>query len=575
MLTLLRIARFAVIDELEVRFEPGMNVLTGETGAGKSILVNALHLLLGGRATADVVRTGHDECTVEALFEPSDPAAFDAGLDAAGLPPCADGQLVVRRAVHREGRSRAWVNGSPATASQLAQATSRLVDISSQHEHTSLLDESGHLDLLDAFAGLGTRREAYRTAWDALSAAGRLLTSLQTSEAERARRLDYVRFQLDELERADPRPGEDSALAEERTRLASAEKLREAASGAESLLYSRDGAAVELLDRAAGDLEKAAGADPALKPLADSLRESVVRVSDAARELGRYARALHADPARLEALDDRLDVLRRLARKHGGDLASVLRRRDEMRLEVSQLVSHEEHLAAAQADHARRLDEAGRLADALSSARTAAAGRFAAAVVEQLGALDMKRTVLEVRVEPLAASEGSVEAGGVRLDARGRDGVRFLFSPNPGEEPRPLARIASGGELSRAMLALKRVLARRDPVETWIFDEVDAGIGGATGEVVGRMLRDAAHDRQVLCITHLAQIAACAGTHFVVRKETRAGRTRTGLERLEGADERRRELARMLSGHVTDASLRHAGELVERGTPPRRASRRG
>ncbi|MFM2152874.1 MAG: hypothetical protein RL199_1309 [Pseudomonadota bacterium] len=569
MLSRLRIAHFAIIDALEVSFGPGFNVVTGETGAGKSILIDALHLLLGGRAQSDLVRTGFDECSVEGLFDPLDVAALDARLDTLGLPACDDDQLVIRRTVHREGRSRAWVNGAASTMAQLSQVVRGLVDISGQHEHTSLLDPAGHLKLLDLSAGISGDLSAYRVAFESLAAADKALKALQLNEAERARRIDYLQFQLEEVDKVDPRPGEEESLKADRQRLASAGKLRDATSGAEALLYSRDGSAAELAGSAADDLEKAAALDPALAPLAESLRAAVDQLEEVARDLGKYARGVDDDPARLEEVDERLEAIKKLCRKHGGDLARVLARRDEMRAELSQLTGHAEAIEGAEAARAKALKEARRLADVLTKKRTAASTAFAATVVARLSDLDMKRTVFEVRIAPHGAgAEGAIDAGEGRLTADGQDGIEFLLSPNPGEEPKPLARIASGGELSRVMLAIKRLLAERDPVETYVFDEVDAGIGGTTGEVVGRMIGEVACERQVLCITHLPQIAAWGDAHFHVAKTVKDGRTQSAVSRLDGTEAREQEIARMLSGHLTAASLAHARELIAKNDAP-------
>lgn len=565
MLHTLRISHFAIIDALEVRFEAGFNVLTGETGAGKSILIDALHLILGGRAYADVVRTGHDEASVEALVEALDVPALDARLEAAGLPKCSDGQLLLRRSVHREGRSRAWINGALATASQLQHIARGLVDISSQHEHTSLLDPAQHLSFVDAYGGLGPQVAEYRAAYELLAESARRLEKLQLSEAERVRRVDFLRFQLDEIDKVDPQPDEDVQLAAERQKLASAGKLRAATGEAEGLLYSRDGSVVEQLSSAAQDLEKAAVLDPALKTLAETLRGSLDTLSDAARDLGRYMRSVQDDPARLAELDDRLEALKRLARKHGGDLAAVLKRREEMATELVGLERHEEQLAEAEAERAERLAAAKVLADELTKARTKAAQAFGEVVVARLADLEMQRTRFVVQLSVPGKDDEGVATNGVKLTPRGQDVAEFLLSPNPGEEPRSLSRIASGGELSRVMLAIKRVMAERDPVETYVFDEVDAGIGGATGEVVGRMIREVARERQVLCITHLPQIAAYGQAHYTVAKSVKDGRTQSQVTRLDDGDARHREVARMLSGHVTAASLAHAQELVARG----------
>lgn len=575
MLTQLRINHFAIIDALEARFERGFNVVTGETGTGKSILIDALHLLLGGRAQSDLVRTGHDECSVDGLVEPLDVPATNARLEAAGLPLCEDGQLVLRRTVHREGRSKAWLNGAPATMGQLASVVRGLVDISGQHEHTSLMDAEQHIGLVDLYAGLGPLLQRYAQAWKALSEAASKLRSLQMNEHQRAQRVDFLRFQLDEIDKLDPKLGEDEELKAERQKLAGAGRLREVTSEVESLLYSRDGAVVEVASKAADRVAKAAQLDPALAPLAEMLESAAAQFEEAARDLGRYARQIDDDPGRLEAIDDRLDGLKKLTRKHGGDVAAVLRRRDEMRTELSRLESHEESMADAEAQRKKAFSAAVALAAELTKERKKAGVKFAEAVVERLSALEMAKTVFVVQVTPLStAAEDALDGDGVRLNGTGQDQVEFLISPNPGEEPKPLQKVASGGELSRVMLAIKRVLAERDPVETYVFDEVDAGIGGATGETVGRMIREVSQERQVLCITHLPQIAAWADAHFVVEKGVVNGRTHSSLTRLRDEDDRRREVARMLSGHLTDASLQHAAELLRREEPAKPAKKR-
>lgn len=575
MLTQLRISHFAIIDALEANFERGFNVVTGETGAGKSILIDALHLLLGGRAQSELVRTGHDECSVDGLVEPLDLAATNARLEAAGLPACEDGQLVLRRTVHREGRSKAWLNGAPATMSQLASVVRGLVDISGQHEHTSLMDADGHIALVDLYAGLSPVLERYAQAWKALGEANATLRGLQLNEAQRTQRVDFLRFQLDEIDKVSPKAGEDEALQAERQKLASAGKLRDATSEAEQLLYAKDGAVVALATKAADRITKASALDPALAPLAESLRAAAVQLEEAARDLGRYARSVDDDPGRLDAIEERLEALKRLVRKHGGDVTAVLARREAMAAELSRLEDHEVSMADAQARQKKAVAAARVIAEELTQARKKAGVEFAKAVVERLATLEMKKTVFVVQVSPLGASENAIDGDGVRLDARGQDAVEFLISPNPGEEPKPLQKIASGGELSRVMLAIKRVLAERDPVETYVFDEVDAGIGGATGETVGRMIREVSGERQVLCITHLPQIAACADAHYVVEKGVREdGRTHSSLTRLEEGEARRREIARMLSGHLTEASLQHAAELLQRDEPPKPSKRR-
>ena len=548
MLELLRVRAFAIIEELEVHFASGFNVLTGETGAGKSILVDALHLVLGGRAQADSVRTGAEEAEVQALFRPRDPAECDGRLQGLGLP-AAGGELVVRRTVQREGRSRAWVNGALATAAQLQAATRGLLDISGQHEHVGLLDAALHLDLLDAHAQLGELKARFADAFASLAAAEKARAQLDSDESQRAQRADWLRFQLDELEKAEPQPGEDEQLAQERRVLAAAEKLRAGAEEAEAVLAESQPA------KAARRLEEMAAIDPALRRLAETVRGAAAELDEAARELSRYAARAGGDPQRLEDLDERIEVLRRLARKHGGTLAAALQRRDQMKAELASLENHDEELARREAEVQRLAVAARALAEKLSEKRRAAAGTFSKAVAQELSALGMARSEISVRFN--AAAEGAIAGMG----PQGLETAELLLSPNPGEELRPLSRIASGGELSRVLLAVKRVLAESDPVDAYLFDEVDAGIGGATADAVGRALSAVARRRQVICITHLPQIAVFASKHLTVEKEVLKGRTHSRVAAVDG-DERVRELARLLSGKTTEVALEHARELL-------------
>ncbi|MBS2021680.1 MAG: DNA repair protein RecN [Deltaproteobacteria bacterium] len=566
MLDLLRVKNFAIIDSLEVRFEPGFNALTGETGAGKSILVDALHLVLGGRAQADSVRTGAEEAEVEALFRPRDPEALDARLVALGLPAGGE-ELLVRRTVQREGRSRAFVNGALATASQVQQATKGIIDISGQHEHVGLLDPHSHLELLDVYAQLGAQRQAYEAAFMKLAEAEKARAALDSSESARAERAEWLRWQLDELVKIDPKPGEDDKLASERKLLAAAEKLRGGAEEAEESLRSGEGAAVERASRALKRLDELAQIDPQLAPLALSVRGAVAELDEAGRALGKYAARAGGDPARLEELDERLELLRKLARKHGGTLAAALEKRTSMQAELDALGNHGEELARRGAEVQKRALEALKLGRVLSEKRASAAAGFAKAVASELSALGMAKSELSIRFSPV--TEGGIPGpDGSVLGARGLETAELLLSPNPGEELRPLVRIASGGELSRVLLAVKKVLAEGDPVDGYLFDEVDAGIGGATADAVGRALTSVAKRRQVLCITHLPQIAAFAVRHLVVEKEVARGRTQSRVSPVEG-DARVHELARLLSGHVTDAALEHAHELLAKANETR------
>ena len=549
MLTALRIEHFAIIDALEIELGPGLTVLTGETGAGKSILVDALHLALGGRAQAEVVRTGCDEATVEALFQVG-PEIVER-LRELGLPE--GPELLVRRIVQRAGRSRVWVNGALCTVAVLERLARRLCDISSQHEHLSLLDPGCHLGLLDGCARVEALCERYGERFVRLGALQAEAAQLLGDDAERARRADYLAFQLKEIDEVDPQPDEERTLASERSVLASAAKQQLLAQAAEEALYSGEGAAAERIGHALARAAELAALDPAHASLHAQLASARAEVEEAARALARLSRGLREDPERLLALDDRLDALRKLARKHGGDLVALVARRAEMAAELSSIEGRSGRLEALQAELALALSEATAAAAELSAARGEAAARLAKSLQKELARLGMQKSRFEVRLDR------------VPLGPRGADHCEFFFSANQGEAPRPLARIASGGELSRLMLAFKRAGAGTDPVDVYVFDEVDSGIGGPTAQVVGRMLKEVSRERQVLCITHLPQIAAFADRHLAVRKTVERGRTSSGVALLTAADDRCREVARMLGGEeLTPIALRHARELIER-----------
>jgi DNA repair protein RecN (Recombination protein N) len=584
MLTTLRISGFAIVDAVEVRFGHGLNVLTGETGAGKSILVNALHLVLGGRMSAEILRDGADEAVVEALFElPYDHPVFSrlAGVGVEAPPPGEPAELLVRRVAQRGGRGRAYVNGVLVTASVLSESLRGVVDVSGQHEHVSLLDEATHLSLLDAFAGLDAPAGGlepplgrYRQAFGRLSALCRERDTLQSDQAERGRRADYLAFQLRELDAVDPRAGEDAALDAERRVLASAEKLREAAGLAEGLVYGEDGSASEQVGQAVRALADAAALDPRLEAPLQLLRSAVIELTEAGRELGRYAETVGGDGERLQVIEDRLEALKAICRKHGGSLEAALGRRAEMAAELASLTGGGERLVALAPEIDATGAEAATLAGVITRARQKAAKAFCAAVEAELSGLAMARCRLEVAFSP---PEAGVPAGGALLGPDGAEQALYLLAPNPGETPRPLARIASGGELSRLLLAVKRTLARRDPVLTYVFDEVDSGVGGAVAEAMGRVLSEVAGGRQVICITHLPQIAAFAERHHRVSKRVAGGRTTSEVTLLAQADDQRQEVARMMAGMtVTAAALEHAGALIaaaRAGTGPERGRR--
>jgi DNA repair protein RecN (Recombination protein N) len=548
VLTLLRIFGFALIDELELPFGPGLTAITGETGAGKSILVDALGLLRGGRAAADVIRTGRDEARVEAILELPAGAAARARLVADGRE--VEEGLLVRRVVARNGRGRAHLGGALATAADLGSMVAGLIDIASQHDQQSLTDPESQLAILDAFAENQALRAEMTEAYAARMAARAALESFSADARARGEREDLLRFQLGELEAARPEPGEDEALAAERERLRGAERFFAATARGEETLYAGDGAVSERIAAVARDLAPLAALDPALTPILESLGGAQAAVEDAGRELGRYARGVRSDPGRLAEVEERLFLLQRLCRKHGGTVADLVAKQAALRAELNELGSFDDGLAARQAAVGAAEGRAAAAAAALSASRAEAARALEKKVTAGLRELGFAAARLPFALEPR------------ELGPNGADRVRFLFAPNPGEEPRPLAKIASGGELSRVMLAVKQALARTDDVLTYVFDEIDAGVGGGTAEVIGRKLKRLSADRQVIVITHLPQVAAFADAHIRVAKTATRGKTRVEIVRL-AEDERPAEIARMLAGATpSPQAAAHAAEML-------------
>jgi len=559
VLTCLRVRSFAIIDELEIELEPGMNVVTGETGAGKSILIDALQLVLGARARPEVVRTGADQAEVEALFDIGDDAEVRERLQQAGI--AVEDELVLRRVIQRSGRSRAYLNGRLAPAGQLAELARGLCDISSQHEHHTLVDPHSHLQYLDAFAELAEPRGRMAQAYAAVQRARAALAELEHG-ANRVEREDLLRFQVQEIDALALVAGEEVGLAAERDRQRHAERLAAVTFGAEDALYASDDAMCARLARIAAELGQAAAFDPALAPLGEQLSAARAQLEDAASELGRYARAISVDDQRLQELEDRLHAIARLKRKYGGSVEAVLEHRARAAEELAHLDSGEQRVRELQEALEREQRAAAELARELSARRKQAATRLSQAVSRELSSLSMgdARVTVEVAQPEGLAHELCVD--GARLSSTGVDRVEFLIAPNRGEDPQPLGKIASGGELSRAMLALKRVLAGLGPGGLYVFDEVDAGVGGAVAEVIGRKLREVAQHHQVLCITHLPQIAVFASAHFVASKSVEAGRTRSGIRRMR-ENEQRDEIARMLGGiKITDKTRAAAREML-------------
>ncbi|MBA2302893.1 MAG: DNA repair protein RecN [Acidobacteria bacterium] len=549
MLRFLRIQHLAVIDRLELDLEPGLTVLTGETGAGKSILVGAVGLLVGGRASADLVRTGEEHAVIEAIFETHERR-----------------EIILRREVSAQGRSRAFIDGALATSAALRETCEGLVDLHGQHEHQRLLDPSSHLALLDEFGDTADLRISTASAFGSWQKVREERDRLLTGEREKAARADFIRFQLAEIDRVAPQPGEDDDLAATRLVLANADKLQRLCGDAYTALYEGDDAALPALGVVWRKVADLASLDPRFNPYLEARDAVKSQLEDLAYFLRSYAADIDASPARLQEIEDRLAALERLKKKHGPTLAGVLDTAERLRGDLDEIEHATERAMALEETLEAARNGFVATAVTLSKARRETAPQFASKLERALADLAMTRTRCEVRLTDPADE--------TMWSDRGLENGEFFISPNPGEDLRPLARIVSGGELSRIMLALKTLASTDAPGKTLIFDEVDAGIGGAVADVVGRRLQALSDRYQVLCITHLPQIAAYGASHFRIAKTVRNDRTMTDVTRLAGP-EREVEMARMIGGADVSATvLASAREMLDSRSPVTRRKRK-
>jgi DNA repair protein RecN (Recombination protein N) len=594
MLKEIHIQNYAVIDHLAVEFHPGLNLLSGETGSGKSILVDALGLALGGRASPDVIRTGTERATVTVVFTaPSDgaygsPGALGGGrkagatgdrapwaawLDKHGLAGVDEAEIILRREVQTGGKSRLLVNDQPVTRAAVKDLARTLVEVHGQNEHVALFAPDTQLDLLDQFADTGATLEEVGRLFAHRRALQREMELLSQNEQERLRAIDLIQFQVQELDGARLEAGEDVSLEEERYVLTNLERLRSAAATAFGLLYDEEGSACASLANVGRAIEELQRYDTRVEPYIEPLAGARATLEDLAFFLRDYLGKLEANPQRLEEIEERLALIERLKRKYGNTIEEMLLYREQSREQLANLEHADERRVNLDYELAKASMEYEKVAETLSERRRVEARQLERSVREELGQLGMERTRFEVRFKsaPGTDPEKTHGDGG----PKGIDEITLLISPNPGEEMRPLERIASGGELSRLMLALKTVLGRARlggtpaawrSAPTFVFDEVDAGIGGRVAECVGQRLRRLARDAQVLCVTHLPQIACFADHHFYVEKMERGGRTITTVTYLENQKDRAQELARMLSGsQITDAVLKHAAAMLKQG----------
>jgi DNA repair protein RecN (Recombination protein N) len=552
MLKELNIRNLAIIDDLTVRFENGLNVLTGETGAGKSIIVDALGLALGDRAQSDLIRTGEKEAIVQACFEFEEACQLpEIGVD------LSEG-IVLRRTISTAGKSRAYINDMMVTLQTLSEVGKALVDIHSQHEHQSLLASDKQRMVLDSYGGHALEIEKVRGLHAVTQALREEFNALSGKIKERAHRIDLLNYQINEIQAAGPRPGEKQSLEEERKILANLSRLKESAETAYALLYDADGSCTETLAKVISRLNDMQAVDTGIRDTLGVVESAMPLLEDAAIALRGFRDKYNVEPERLDVVEERLELLKRLEKKYGENIEAVLEYKKTASEELMTLETSDERLGMLEAELREKTAELINAALSLSDNRRKTAAKIEQQLVKNLKELAFGNAQFRVEV-----SRETDEAGEYRISSGGMDRIEFLFSANAGEALKPLAKIASGGELSRVMLALKSILADVDSVPVLIFDEVDAGIGGKTAEYVGAKLLRISENHQLICITHLPQIASRTGHHLKIEKTPVNNRMSVSVHELSGT-ERKDEIARMLSGTVTDISRRHAEELLER-----------
>ncbi len=557
MLTLLRVKNLALVEEAAVSFEPGLNIITGETGAGKSILIGALTLLLGERADTSAVRAGEAQCLVEATFRLARPQAVNAVLEVAGLDRCEDGQLILRRTVKAAGGGQAFINDAPVTLPLLKRLGALLVDLHGPHDHQSLFQPAAQLDILDAFARAGQERAPYADAYANYQALLARREELSADVGDFDAQIDLLAYRVKEIEEAAPVEGEEEQVRAEQQTAGHAQRILELGQLVVQAVSEDEQSALSTLAPARKALDELARLMPAAQDWPAELRIHTDALASLSVAIQRELSDIDADPARLDWLDQRLATYDKLKRKYGGDVAEILATLETSRARLKDLHSRDQQKAAVQKEIAAAEKQLQKLGLALRKRRAAAAETLAPAITAELKALGFEHGALAVQLEPLDAPAAS-----------GLDRAEFGFAPNIGEPMRPLRAIASSGEISRVMLAIKVVLAEADQIPLLVFDEIDANVGGETAHAVGKKLAQAAARRQVVAITHLPPVAACGAHHFAVRKSVADGRTHTAVAPLDPAA-RVEEIARMLGGREsTSVALRHAAELLAAARKP-------
>lgn len=554
MLSTLRIKNLALVAELSLQLQPGFNVITGETGAGKSIIIGALDLVLGERADRTAIRAGADGCSVEAVFElsSSQKAIFDI-LENNGLEPCADNQLILKRVFSAAGSNRQFINGSPATLQVLAAIGRELVDMHGPHEHQSLLQSARQLSILDAFAGLNPLREQFAELVRERERLESEKTELIVDERTYAQQLDLLRFQANEIETANLQADEETSLDQEFQRSSNAAKLIELSQSALSMLSEEDNALLTQAGELGKLIQSLNRIDARTSDLSASHEQATAALRELQAGLRHYGDSVDLDPQRLQQLEERITAIHSLKRKYGATIAEVIGFGQEARRKLQALEEREGQLARIKSELDALDKKIARVGEDLSAQRRKAIPRLSKAAMEQLGALGFRQSHFDISIRTIGAGEAASSSG--------LDDIEFQFAPNPGEPARPLRAIASSGEMSRVMLALKTVLASEDQIPLLVFDEVDANVGGETAHVVGEKMLQIANQHQVVCITHLPAVAASAVWHFVVSKRAVDGRTISEIKLLE-KNERIQEIARMLGGQSI-AAVEHAKELLK------------
>ena len=565
MLKELLIKNFAIIDDLNIRFDGGLTILSGETGAGKSIIINAVNLLLGSRVNARMIRDGYETAELSAFFDVPEGSTAAAIMAENGYDP-QDG-LLVRRIISGNDRHRIYINDRMATMQMLTSITADLASISGQHVHQGLIREETHLTILDRFGGLSPRVRQVSDLHGKIVTLVQALQVLEEKKKNQDKQMDLLRYQAAEIANADIMPGEDESLEKERLRLKHAESLHQSVFSAIETLHGADGAILEQLGEVRKNLEKAADIDDGLAAGVQSLSDHLFGLEDVTDTLRAYLGNLDTEADRLESVETRLDLINKLKRKYGGSLETLFQKRDAIEVELAATTVIDDDIQRSETQLNDYYDQVSRLARRLSEERKQVASDFAESVEKELEGLKMAGTRFGVSLSPLPCSKPAspwLRVDDNLLSATGIDQAAFMIAPNVGETLKPLASIASGGELSRVVLALKAILAETDAVGTVIFDEVDAGIGGAVAEVVGKKLEALSKKHQLICITHLPQIARFGDQHYYIEKQVKNGRTTTTIRPMDQED-RIKEIARMLGGEiVTRTALEHARTLMER-----------